>query len=163
MKMTNMKNIEWKKSSIDYDKLNELTHKKLVASEMASGRILSDDIKNRISEKLKDKPKSESHKNSLKGKRKNPGMMGKSKSDAKIKACKENARFGGLTGAGGKATQEKYGCKIIGYKYPSMEYVGEFVSIKDAGRKLELNFGNISNNIKGKCNHVKGYTFKKVI
>jgi hypothetical protein len=163
MKMNNMKNIEWKKSSIDYDKLNELTHKQIVASNMSSDRKKTDEEKQKISKKLKGKPKSEEHKNSLKGKRLNPGMMGKSKSEAKINAAKVNARLGGLTGAGGKATQEKYGTNINAYKYPSMEYVGTYVSIKDAGRQLDVNFGNISNVLKQKSKQAKGYTFKKLI
>jgi hypothetical protein len=158
-----MKNIEWKKSNIDYDKLNELTHKKLIATTLATGKIKTNEEKEKISKKLKGKPKSEEHKNSLKGKRLNPGMMGKSKSEAKINAAKVNARLGGLTGAGGKATQEKYGTHINAYKYPSMEYVGTYLSIKDAGRKLDINFGNISSVLKEKSKQTKGYTFKKII
>jgi hypothetical protein len=60
------KNIEWKKSSIDYDKLNELTHQKLVASQLMKGTNLSDLTKEKLSSKLKGKPKSEEHKEKLK-------------------------------------------------------------------------------------------------
>jgi hypothetical protein len=158
-----MKNIEWKKSDIDYDKLNKLTHKQIVASNMSSDRKKTDEEKEKISKKLKGKSKSESHKNSLKGKRLNPGMMGKSKSKIKINAAKVNARLGGLTGAGGRATQEKYGVKILVYKFPSMEYVDEYISIKDAARKLYINPGNISNVLSGRTTQTKGYTFKKIV
>lgn len=60
------KNIEWKKSSFDYDKLNELTHQKLVASQRMKGSTLSDSTKKKLSEQLKGKPKSEQHKENLK-------------------------------------------------------------------------------------------------
>jgi hypothetical protein len=122
--------------------------------------IKSDSSKQKVSEKLKGKPKSKKHKEALKGKRKNPGMMGKSKSEAKIKACKKNARLGGLTGAGGKATQLKYAKPIYCYKYPSMKFVCEYIGMKEASRKLNLNGGNITNVLKGRCKQTGGYTFE---
>ena len=60
------KNIEWKKSSFDYDKLNELSHQKLVASERMKGSKLSESTKKKLSAKMKGKPKSEQHKENLK-------------------------------------------------------------------------------------------------
>lgn len=122
--------------------------------------IKSASSKEKTSQKLKAKPKSKKHKEALKGKRKNPGMMGKSKSEAKIKACQKNARLGGLTGAGGRATQLKYAKPIYCYEYPSMKFVCEFIGMKEASRKLNLNGGNITNVLKGRCNHTGGYTFE---
>jgi hypothetical protein len=109
---------------------------------------------------LKNKPKSLEHRKSLEGKRKNPGMMGKSKSESKIKACKINARLGGLTGAGGKATQLKYAKPIYCYEYPSMKFICEYIGAKEASRKLELNAGNIANVLKNRCKQTGGYTFQ---
>ncbi len=109
---------------------------------------------------LKGKPKTLQHKNALKGKRKNPGMMGKSKSESKIKACKTNARLGGLTGAGGKATQLKYAKPIYCYEYPSMKFICEYIGAKEASRELGLNAGNIANVAKKRCKQTGGYYFE---
>lgn len=122
--------------------------------------IKSDSSKQKVSEKLKGKPKSKKHKEALRGKRKNPGMMGKSKSEAKIKACQKNARLGGLTGAGAKATQLKYAKPIYCYEYPSMKFINEYIGAKEASRQLKLNPGNISNVLKNRCNQTGGYTFE---
>lgn len=109
---------------------------------------------------LKNKPKSLEHIKSLQGKRKNPGMMGKSKSESKIKACKANAKLGGLTGAGGKATQLKYAKQIYCYEYPSMKFICEYIGVKEASRQLGLNSGNISNVLKNRCKQTGGYSFE---
>ncbi len=109
---------------------------------------------------LKNKPKSLQHIKSLQGKRKNPGMMGKSKSEAKIKACKINAKLGGITGAGGKATQLKCAKPIYCYEYPSMKFIKEYIGAKEASRQLRLNVGNISNVLKNRCKQTGGYTFE---
>lgn len=61
-----MKNIEWKKSSIDYDKLNQLTHQKVVASEISSNRIVDKTTREKLSKALSGKPKSKSHIEKLK-------------------------------------------------------------------------------------------------
>lgn len=65
MKMNNMKNIEWKKSSIDYDKLNELTHQKIKAAEWSAvnnkGRKHSEETKKRWSESHTGKKLSKEH------------------------------------------------------------------------------------------------------
>lgn len=141
--------------------LNDSIDDLLINLDLPSDDEINNDTKKyKQSLKLKNKPKSIEHRKSLMGKRKNPGMMGKSKSEAKIKACQKNARLGGLTGAGGKATQLKYAKSIYCYKYPSMKFVFEFIGAKEASRKLNLNAGNISNVLKGRCNHTGGYTFE---
>ena len=50
------------------------------------------------------------------------------------------------------------------FKYFSKEFVGEFISIRDAARKLNLLQGEISNVLKGRRNqkHTKGYCFQYV-
>lgn len=122
--------------------------------------IKSEESKRKTSEKLKGVPKSKEHKKALEGKRVNPGMMGKSKSEEKIKACKENAVLGGKTGAGAKATKQKYSKPIICYYYPSLKYRRTFSGIKEAGRILQINAGNISNVLNNRAPSTKGYYFE---
>ena len=54
--------------------------------------------------------------------------------------------------------------KVNCYKYPSMEFVGTFVSTHDAARKLNLLQGEIVNVINKRRNqkHTKHYTFRHV-
>lgn len=59
-----MKNIEWKKSSIDYDKLNELTPQKLAAIETLSNYVHADKDKLRESSKKGGKKGGETNKQS---------------------------------------------------------------------------------------------------
>lgn len=122
--------------------------------------IKTDSSKQKISNSMKGIPKSDSHKNALSTPKINKGDIGKSKSKAKIEACKRNARLGGLTGAGAKATKEKYSKAIICYLYPTMKLHSEFESIKEAARILGINAGNISNLLNGKGYQTKGYFFK---
>lgn len=122
--------------------------------------IRSDSAKNNISKSLKGVPKSNSHKSALCTPKVNKGDIGKSKSKAKIEACKQNAVLGGLTGAGAKATKEKYSKPIICYLYPTMKLKCEFSSIKEASRILGINAGNISNLLNGKGYQTKGYFFE---
>ena len=113
-----------------------------------------------VSEKMKGVPKSKKHIESLSKPRVNKGNLGKSKSIAKIEACKKNAKLGGLTAAGAKATKEKYSKAIICYYFPSMKIKSEFTSIKEASRVLEINPGNISSVVNCKLKQTKGYYFE---
>lgn len=58
-------------------------------------------------------------------------------------------------------TRGYYECrKVEAYDYYTNEFVGEFFSLREAGRVLQLNHSNISDNLKGKQKRVKDYYFK---
>lgn len=61
----------------------------------------------------------------------------------------------------GMVSKEKFSKPIKAYKYPSMEYIGEFTSKKDFGRQYEIsNVGNIRNVLKGRAKSCYGFTFE---
>ena len=149
----NIKDIQW--GNIE---LPGLSDEELFAKKYRD--VKSEESKKKTSEKLKGVPKSKEHRKALEGKRLNPGMMGKSKSEAKLKACKENAVLGGKTGAGAKATKQKYSKPIICYYYPSLKYRRCFSGIKEGARILKINAGNISNVLNKRAPSTKGYYFE---
>jgi NUMOD1 domain len=61
---------------------------------------------------------------------------------------------------GFQTTKERYSKPIIVYKYSTMEFVGEYYSVKEAARQLNINHGNIHAVLGGKGIQRKGYTFR---
>ena len=60
----------------------------------------------------------------------------------------------------GLVSKAKFSIAVLVYQYPSMKYVGEYTSAKDAGRQLGIsNIGNIRNVLKGRGKSLAGYTF----
>ena len=66
-----------------------------------------------------------------------------------------------VTLSAGMVTKEKFSKPILAYRYPSMQYLGEYTSAKHFAKEYNItNIGNIRNNLKGRSKSAYGYTFR---
>ena len=142
-----MKNVEWKKSSIDYDKLNNLSHRSLTSHE--NGLYAANEIN-----------KEQGRKNAESGHMKSIQPLGSSKG-GKVGGIitrdsgklKEHGKLGNL------ANIEKYGKRIVAYKKGS-EIPEYFDSIRMAERELDIQAVLIRKVLAGVQPYSKGYRFE---
>lgn len=180
MKLNNMKNIEWKKSSIDIDEFNQINHKDLVSAEILK-QYRRPDLGGKASAIVGGPSKA--------GKVGGPktyelgiGLHGLSEEEQK-----ENASKGGKVG-GHKTYELGIGLfalsdeerSVIGakanrlrkhkghppttpinvYDYKTNEFIREYPSISECARDMNLHKGNIGSVTKGKTKQHKGYRFE---
>lgn len=145
-----MKNIEWKKSSIDYDKLNELTHKQITSRE--NGLLVATKIN-----------KNQGKKNSENGHMKSIQKLGASIGGKTIALI--NEQTGELKKRainGSKVTKEKYGVHIISTNLITGESITH-LSIRDAERYTKIQTPIIRKILKGEQPKTRnGWVFKKI-
>jgi hypothetical protein len=135
--MSNMENIQWKQSDIDYDSLFKISHKDIVSASTLR-KYRRPDLGG---------TKQKDNCNLVKWQKENRELFLNKTSEAN----KLRKTFG---------TPEK--TKIECYKYDTNELVGIFESISECARQLVLDKGNISKVIKGKLKQTNGYIFKKI-
>lgn len=160
------KDIEWKKTEINYEKLNKITHK---------------DIQSSITLKKYRKPEEGGKVGGPKTKELGVGIHGLSQEERienSSNGGKASAAVGGPSKAGKANTSESQSEKnrkrktlghppttsIQVYRFDTNEYVGEYKSISECARILDLDKGNISkliNGIKSAGSNVKGFYFLK--
>lgn len=158
-----MKNIEWKKSNIDFDKLNEITHKSLVSSQEKSTSH-----KKKISESHKGKTLSKEHLENLKKTNTlfgdkpawNKGMKGiegKPHSEETKKKMSEKAKGRVISEKQKKDISKKLSISIIATNIKTGKE-RTFKSTKEANTKLGLT--GVLHVLKGRSKQCGGYTFR---
>jgi hypothetical protein len=160
--------IEWKKSSIDYDKLNQITHKSLVSSQEKSiehknkigkgnkGKIRTDDNKVKIKEALKTKMNNLSDEDRKKI-YSNKSMLGKKHSEDTKKKMRESALGKVISEHQKQIAREKSSIAIIATNIKTGE-ITEYSSTKQAKEILGLT--GILHVLKGRYKQCGGYYFK---
>ena len=125
MKTNNMKNIEWKKSSIDYNKLNNLNHRDITSSE--NGLYAATQIN-----------KNQGKKNAESGHMKLIQPLGSSLG-GKIGGIitRDNGKLKENSILGNRANAEKYGVRIYATNL-NTEEIWEYISIREAERDLKI-------------------------
>lgn len=163
MILNNMKKIQWKQSIIDYDKLNEITHKSLVSSQEKSTSH-----KKKISESHKGKTLSKEHLENLK---KTNNLFGdkpawnKDKTGYKTKPhsietkqkMSEKAKGRVISQKQKKDISKKLSIPIIATNLKTGKQK-EYKSQKDAADKLGLT--GILHVLKGRSKQCGGYYFE---
>jgi hypothetical protein len=142
------KNIEWKKSSIDYDKLNELNHKTLTSSE--NGLYTATKIN-----------KNQGKKNAESGHMKSIQPLGASLG-GKIGGVitRDNGKLKQNGILGNQANAEKYGVRIYATNLNTKE-VCEYISIREAERSLSIQAPIIRKILRGLQPKTRcGWTFR---
>jgi hypothetical protein len=159
--------------------LSEETKRKI--SEANKGKITSEDNKRKISEANKGKSKSYEirkkisealvgHKHTEETKRKmSQSQKGKIISKEAIEKTRIKNTGKRRTDEQNKRNSESHKgqistrkIKINVFIYKTGEYIGEYDSYTECGKKLNIDFRKISQVLKGKRNHTGGYTFNVV-
>jgi hypothetical protein len=133
MKMTN--NIEWKKSTIDYSKLNNITHNQLTSKE--NGLLAATKIN-----------KNQGKKNVESGHMKTIQKIGCSIGGTISGNNKTKAEMKAISLLGNKANAEKYGTRIYASNLNTNKYL-EYISIREAERDLQIQAPIIRKILKG--------------
>ena len=126
--------MEWKKTGIDYEKLNKINHK---------------DIQSSINLKKYRRPDLGGKSNTSES-QSNKGKANTSESQSEKN--KKRKTFGHPSTT-----------KINVYKADTDEFVAEYTSISECARNMKLDKGNIHKVILGLYKQHKGYYFKKTI
>jgi len=160
--------IEWKKSSIDYDKLNQITHKSLVSSQEKSsewkekisksnkGKVVSNESKEKIKESLKilrNKLSKEERKLIYA----NNAMLGKTHSEETKNKIREKAIGRIISDKQKKDISKKLSVPIIATNL-STGIKTEYSSQKEASKTLGLT--GILHVLKGRSKQCGGYYFE---
>lgn len=170
-------NKKYKKSGLTDGKIS---HKAAMASLKGDERLkMSDEAKKAISKRMKGKPKTKSHKQSLKQSKLKFKITKKQILEAQkdTKTAKEVAdKFGidihtykaiaeyhGVYKKLSLAERNKQNCSlpVLVYYYNTMEFIAEYPSIAEAQRNLKLKgASNIVSVCKGKYKQYNGYYFE---
>lgn len=131
-----MNNIQWKKSTIDYDKLSELSHEKIV--KQINGKFASTVVN-----------KNQGKKNAKNGHMKKIQKIGASLG-GKVGGVitRDSGKLKEHSKLGNEANQQKHGKKIIAYN-ENTEKCWEYISIRECERDLKIQAPIIRKILKG--------------
>lgn len=143
-----MNNIQWKKSTIDYDKLSELSHEKIV--KQTNGKLAATIVN-----------KNQGKKNAKNGHMKEIQKIGASLG-GKVGGVvtRDSGKLKEHSKLGNEANQQKYGKRIIAYNQ-NTEECWEYISIRECERDLKIQAPIIRKIIKGNQPKTKcGWSFE---